>query len=373
MESVFADTVGSLLRPAYLREARAGAQSGAVGEDELRSIEDRAALGAIALQESVGLDVITDGEMRRAGWATTPSMTGFTRLPSERWPSTVQPANLRRHRPNGTVERLDLPVVVVTKRIRARYSLAEREYRFLREHARARTKFCLAAPSWHRAMWHPELSRDAYPRIEDFLDDLRDSTRGVVQEVAALGCDYVQLDAPHYSFYLDPGLRARIAASGRDPEREAIADAELDSSVFDGIAGVTRAMHICRGNGAGTWLASGGYAAIAAEVFPRLRLDRLLLEYDSARSGDFAPLRHVGKDTVVVLGLITTKSGDLEDAGEIEARIREAAQLVPLERLALSPQCGFASVEAGNPLMAAQQKAKLRTVAEVARRVWGPP
>jgi 5-methyltetrahydropteroyltriglutamate--homocysteine methyltransferase len=155
--------------------------------------------------------------------------------------------------------------------------------------------------------------------------------------------------------------------------KELVADAEIDNAVFEGIRGVTRAIHICRGNApGGRWLANGGYERIAAQVFPRLtNYDRLLLEYDTPRAGDFSPLGQVGRDTVAVLGLLTTKSGQLEDAGAVEARIREASRQVPLERLALSPQCGFASGEAGNPLTPEEQQAKLTLVGQVARRVWG--
>lgn len=191
--------------------------------------------------------------------------------------------------------------------------------------------------------------------------------------IVALGGDYVQMDAPNYAqWHVDRDNRAAFEAWGHDMAAELAADAEIDDSVFDGVRGITRAIHICRGNApGGRWLADGGYERIAAEVFPRLTgYDRLLLEYDTPRAGDFGPLRHVRADATVVLGLLTTKRGALEDADAVEGRLREAARLVPLERLALSPQCGFASGEAGNPLTPAQQEAKLHRVGEVARRVW---
>jgi 5-methyltetrahydropteroyltriglutamate--homocysteine methyltransferase len=201
---------------------------------------------------------------------------------------------------------------------------------------------------------------------------MRDYSREVVREVVAMGCDYVQLDAPNYGRACDPEFHTLMASQGR---RGAVADlqfdAELDSSVFDGITGITRAMHICRGNSAGAWNAQGGYGAIASDLFPRLHVDVLLLEYDTPRAGDFTPLRHVLPQQTVVLGLLTTKDGALEDAAAVESRIREAAAYVPLERLALSPQCGFASVEAGNPITPAEQEAKLRLVVQIARRLWG--
>ena len=181
------------------------------------------------------------------------------------------------------------------------------------------------------------------------------------------------MDAPNYAqWHVDAENRAAFESWGPDMAAELIADAEIDNAVFDGVHGLTCAIHICRGNApGGRWLANGGYDRIAGEVFPRLtNYDRLLLEYDTPRAGDFPPLRHVGPDTVVVLGLLTTKQGVLEDAEAVETRIREAARHVPLSRLAVSPQCGFASGEAGNTLTADEQSAKLRRVAEVARRIW---
>jgi 5-methyltetrahydropteroyltriglutamate--homocysteine methyltransferase len=188
-----------------------------------------------------------------------------------------------------------------------------------------------------------------------------------------MGCDYIQMDAPNYAqWHVDAENRAAFEAWGHDMAAELVADAEIDTSVFEGIGGITRAIHICRGNApGGRWLANGGYERIASVVFPRLTTyDRLLLEYDTPRAGDFGPLRHVRTVTEVALGLLTTKRGALEDADAVETRIRDATRYIPLERLAVSPQCGFASGEAGNPLTPEEQQAKLRLVGEIARRVW---
>jgi 5-methyltetrahydropteroyltriglutamate--homocysteine methyltransferase len=210
--------------------------------------------------------------------------------------------------------------------------------------------------------------------MEDFLRAIADYLRReVVEKVIALGGDYVQMDAPNYAqWHVDPDNRAAFEAWGHDMAAELVADAEIDDTVFAGVRGITRAIHICRGNApGGRWLANGGYQKIAGEVFPRLtNYDRLLLEYDTPRAGDFSPLGRVRPGTTVVLGLLTTKQGALEDGALIETRIREAAKYVPLERLALSPQCGFASGEAGNPLTIAEEEAKLRRIGEIARRVW---
>ena len=375
-----ADVVGSLLRPPYLRDARSGMRTGTVPDTELRTIEDRAVREAIALQEAAGLDVITDGELRRNSWVVTiplrpearpyAPLAGYEFLPADPgwWSLWKEPDGRRAHV-------YDAPVrPFVTRPVSVVRDLVGQEYAFLRANARARTKLTIPAPSWHRIFWHPEHSRAAYPTAEDFLRAIAAYLRDeVIPRVSAAGGDYLQLDAPNYAqWHVDPDNRAAFQAWGHDMAAELAADAEIDNLVFEGVRGLTRAIHICRGNApGGRWLANGGYGTIAAEVFPRLtNVDRLLLEYDTPRAGDFGPLRHVRPGAEVVLGLLTTKQGTLEDAATVEARIREAARLVPLERLALSPQCGFASGEAGHPLTPAEQEAKLRLVGAVARRVW---
>ncbi len=355
-----ADVVGSLLRPEALRLARQGAREGRVTPEALRAAEDRAVREAIALQEGAGLDVITDGELRRSSWVITiplredaagrPPLGGFEFLPAHPgWWSLSRPIEVTR-------------------------DVVSDEYAFLKANARARSKFTIPSPSWHRIFWHPEYSRAAYPTPEDFLRAIAGYLREqVVPRIIALGGDYIQMDAPNYAqWHVDGENRAAFEVWGHDMAAELVADAEIDDTVFEGVRGVTRAIHICRGNApGGRWLANGGYERIAAEVFPRLtRYDRLLLEYDTPRAGDFGPLRYVRPEATVVLGLLTTKQGELEDAALVERRIREAARQMPLERLALSPQCGFASGEAGNPLTPSQQEAKLRRVGTIARRVW---
>jgi 5-methyltetrahydropteroyltriglutamate--homocysteine methyltransferase len=195
----------------------------------------------------------------------------------------------------------------------------------------------------------------------------------LVKPLIAMGCDYIQLDAPNYGqFYVDAEVRGALEADGHDLTAELVADAEIDNSLFEGIRTVTRALHVCRGNGpGGIWSASGGYEPIARDAFERFaNLDTLLLEYDTDRAGDFTPLRHVRRDTVVVLGLLTTKHAELESAEALQERIHAATEFVPLERLALSPQCGFNSASQGNRLSQEEQSAKLRRVVEVAHNVW---
>jgi 5-methyltetrahydropteroyltriglutamate--homocysteine methyltransferase len=374
------DVVGSLLRPDYLRAARQGAREGKVSEADLRAVEDRAVREAIALQESAGLDVISDGELRRQSWVITiplreegaarAPLAGFAFLPAEAgWWSLWKEPDGRR----AQVWTLPTRPFITTPLEVVRDIVAD-EYAFLKANTRRRSKLTIPAPSWHRIFWHPEYSRAAYPTPEDFLRAVADYLRAnVVEKVIELGGDYIQMDAPNYAqWHVDPENRAAFESWGHDMAAELVADAEIDNSVFEGIRGVNRAIHICRGNApGGRWLANGGYDRIAGDVFPRLtNYDRLLLEYDTPRAGDFSPLRHVGPETTIVLGLLTTKRGELEDPAVVEARIREATHCIPLERLALSPQCGFASGEAGNPLTPAQQEAKLRLVGQVARKVW---
>lgn len=375
-----ADVVGSLLRPQYLLDARGGWREGRVSEAEMQVATDRAVAEAVAVQEAAGIDAVTDGEYRRfnfmatmgvrdardgclSGFATVETDAGWMRL----W-----------RNPDGSdgglVKTETGPRSLVVERIAPNRDAAAEEFPFAaRQAKKARVKVTYPAPSMHRIAWEPEHSSGAYPTTREFLLDVRDHVRAVVEQLIELGCDYVQLDAPNYSqWHIDPRIRTAFAAWGRDLDKELIEDAEIDNSVFDGITGITRAIHLCRGNApGGRYLAAGAYGRVAAELFPRLtNFDTLLLEYDTPRAGDFSPLAHVRQDTAVVLGLITTKDGALEDPAAVEARIREAAAYVPLERLALSPQCGFASGEYATTMTHAEQEAKLRLVGRIAQKVW---
>ncbi|HLF71678.1 MAG TPA: cobalamin-independent methionine synthase II family protein [Dehalococcoidia bacterium] len=375
-----ADVVGSMLRPDYLQQARKAFVEGKASADDVRAAEDRAILDDIATQERAGVDVVSDGEARRTNWIASVAVTndgtyraplgGFTNLP-------ISPPAWFAYWRNNQGERsgFRLPSwIVATEKIRVERDLAGDEFGFLKQHTSKRAKYTFPAPSYHRIFWDPVHSKAAYPTVDHFLVAVRDYIREhVIERAIALGCDYIQMDAPNYGqSYTDPEVMDAMRAEGHDLDAELIGDAEIDNSVFEGISGVTRAIHVCRGNGpGGTWSATGGYDGFAQQMFSRLsNYDALLLEYDTPRAGDFSPLQHVLPNTAVVLGLLTTKVPELEDAALIEQRIREAAKYVPLERLALSPQCGFASAGPGNPLTPAEQEAKLRRVVEVARRVW---
>ncbi len=375
-----AETVGSLLRPEYLKQAREARLAEQLSADELEAIEDRAVREAIGMQERVGLDVITDGEMRRQSWITTipivadrlhpAPLTGYQyRVPEQ--PGWF--AFWRDDSGQFVRFRANVPRAFVTDKLRYAHDLVGREFPFLKAHARARTKYSLPAPSYHRVFWHPEYSRAAYPTVDEFLADVTALLRQhVLQPLIEHGCDYIQLDAPNYGqFYVDADVRQVLEQEGHNLDAELLADAELDSAAFEGLNGVTRAVHVCRGNGpGGIWSASGGYEPLGP-AFQRLRnIDTLLLEYDTDRAGEFAPLRHVRPNTTVVLGLLTTKRGALEATDALTKRVHEAEQHVPLERLAISPQCGFNSAGIGNSLTYEEQEAKLRRVSEVAQRLW---
>ncbi|HVB06619.1 MAG TPA: hypothetical protein VNF07_10285 [Acidimicrobiales bacterium] len=355
-----AEVVGSLLQPAVVLDARAEAAFGRLDEAELAAIEDEAVLAAIALQESVGLDVITDGEMRRPTWAdVSRHLEGFEILPGER----SYPANARLANPSeaSTVVRKITP--------KSEHPVGE-EFPFLAAHATARTKYTMAAPSYSRRYWSDQRSTSAYERVEDFLQDVRNYQREVASRLVAEGCDYLQLDAPNYGSLTDPETRAFHEARGHDIDAQVAFDAALDSSVFTGLEGVTRALHVCRGNmRGGAWHSSGGYGALADQLFSNLDVDVVLLEYDTDRAGDFAPIGAVREGTLVVLGLLTTKDGTLEDEAVVEARISEATHFRPMGELALSTQCGFASA-ANAPMSEAEQRAKLELVARVAHSLW---
>jgi 5-methyltetrahydropteroyltriglutamate--homocysteine methyltransferase len=356
-----AETVGSLLRPYELLAARRWLEEGTVPPERVRELEDVAVVGALRLQEACGLDVVTDGEMRRGGWSvTTELFDGFERRPGG--PGLTWHGDGKDLRQGG-----GYPTVV--RPLTRRRGLAD-DYAFLAEHARARPKVCVPAPSYHRRHWYAKHSAEAYATCEEFLVAVRDLLREDVAGLVELGCDYVQLDAPNYGSLCDPEHRQRLEAQGHDLDAELAYDAALDSSLFEGFTGVTRALHVCRGNAAGKWHSTGGYATIAEGLFPALDVDVLLLEYDSERSGDFEPLRRVRAGVVAVLGLVTTKTGALEDEATIEERIAEAARVKPLDELALSPQCGFASVALGNPVTPDEQRAKLELVGRVAHRTW---
>src|SRR6478752_1992718 len=355
------DVIGSLLRPRSLMEARQKHELGELTPSEFKFIEDRAVRDAVTLQESAGLDVVTDGEMRRYAFFghLVEALEGFDKFGG--WSITFRDDQ-------GHDAMLQRPVVV--DKLRWRRQMSVEEFTYLRGRTKKPVKITLVSAQQAAAYYDPDKSRAAYATRDAYLADLVDFTRREIQELRRLGCEYIQIDAPQYAALLDESIREGYRKRGSDPDRMLDACIELDNAIIEGHAGMVFGIHICRGNYRSMFYASGGYDRIAAQVFRRSRFDRFLLEYDDERSGTFEPLRYVPDDRTVVLGLVSTKKGRLESANELETRIADAARVVPLERLALSPQCGFASTSEGNRLSFDEQRRKLDLVGETARRVW---
>ncbi|HEU4939552.1 MAG TPA: cobalamin-independent methionine synthase II family protein [Vicinamibacterales bacterium] len=356
------DVVGSLLRPSSLMEARQKHEEGTLTPAEFKFIEDRAVRDAVALQETAGLDVVTDGEMRRYAFFghLVEALEGFDKFGG--WSITF-------HDTEGHDSMIQRPVVV--GKLRWRRQMAVEEFTYLRGRTKKPVKVTLLSAQQASAYYDPEKSRGAYPTRDAYLADLVDFTRREIDELRRLGCQYIQIDAPQYAALLDETIREGYRQRGSDPDKMLDACIELDNAIIEGHAGVTFGIHICRGNHRSMFYASGGYDRIAEKVFSRARFNRFLLEYDDERSGTFEPLRHVPEDRTVVLGLVSSKKPRLESRNELLARIEEAARIIPLERLALSPQCGFASTHEGNRLTADEQRQKLELVAQTAKEVWG--
>ena len=382
-----ADVVGSLLRPDYLRKAKDKMRAGSTATGELRELEDRAVLEAIQIQENAGIQAISDGEMRRWSWIAFIPLTddplfqapvsGFEFLDADAgWVSLWKTPGGEHIPAQEMIDRFHMhKQSFITGKMKLERDIVSDEYGFLQKHASVRTKFNIPSPSWHRIFWHPEYSTSAYPTSDDFIAAVADFYREhIVKPLLSMGCDYIQLDAPNYSqWHIDPECRRTFEQHGHDMAHELVADAEFDNRVFEGVSGITTGIHLCRGNGPeGMFLASGGYEAIAKEIFPRWsNINTLLLEYDSDRAGGFEPLINTLDHQIVVLGLVTTKDAAMEDENTLVARIHEAEPFVPLERLAISPQCGFASGEISDTLTFEQQQAKLELVGRVASKVWG--
>ncbi len=362
-----ADHVGSLLRPPALLRAREQHDAGEIEPAAFKAVEDDAVREVVALQEHAGCPVVTDGELRRESFQSelTAAVEGFEGVGLDSWLWGEW------HSDELGDKRVERPQAAVVAPLVRRRSLAAEELTFLRSITTRVAKVTLPSPTLFANLWDPERSRGAYPRFDDFMDDVVAILRDEVHELARLGCRYVQLDAPHYPLLIDPAWRAFYEARGWSVDRWLSYGIELDNAVIDAEPALTSGFHLCRGNQDSRWLVAGGYDAIARPVFGAIHADRLLLEYDDERSGDFDPLRLVPDDKLVVLGLVTTKSPRLESEQELEARIRDASRLVDMERLALGTQCGFSTSIVGNALTVDDERAKLERIVETAARVWG--
>jgi 5-methyltetrahydropteroyltriglutamate--homocysteine methyltransferase len=355
------DVVGSLLRPPYLKDARERLEAGTIGAPDFKRIEDRAVDEAVAAQEAAGLDVVTDGELRRYAFFghLVDALDGFDKRAG--WTITFRDGE-------GHKGQVDRPVVV--GKLQWRRQMSVEEFTYLRGRTKKPVKVTLLSAQQAAAYYDPDKSRGAYATRDAYLADLVDFTRREIAELGRLGCEYVQIDAPQYAGLLDETIREGYRQRGSDPDRMLDACVELDNAIIEGHRGITFGIHICRGNYKSMFYASGGYDRIAEQVFRGARFDRFLLEYDDDRSGTFEPLKFVPDDRVVVLGLVSSKTPRMESASDLKARIAEASKVVPLDRLAISPQCGFASTHEGNALSPAEQQQKLELVASVAREVW---
>jgi 5-methyltetrahydropteroyltriglutamate--homocysteine methyltransferase len=377
LNTIRTDVVGSLLRPEYLKDARQQLDEGKMTADAFQRLEDKAVREAVALQESVGLEVLTDGEMRRLnfqesfGAAVEGFDAGASKLhtyerrvegaaPGQRW----EIPDLGGH---GTAVSHRRPVVGRIKLVR---NIPLEEYKAAAAIAKTPVKVTLIGPDRISQRFAYEQSADIYKGMDDFVADVVGIERAIVKGLADAGCRYVQIDAPGFTAYVDEPSMQQMRDRGEDPMANFARSLKAESDVVSGFPGVTFGIHLCRGNQRSMWHREGTYDAIAERLFNELPHQRFLLEYDTPRAGSFAPLRFVPKGKTIVLGLITTKQPQLEQVDELRKRIDEASKHIAVEQLAISPQCGFASDVVGNLISADDQKRKLETMVETARLVW---
>jgi len=355
-----ADQVGSLLRPPELREARAKARTGGLTAAQLKAVEDRSIRAAVARQEALGLRAVTDGEYRRDFWHLD---------------FMAQLDGVGTTAPVGMVFQADdvPPMATITAKVRCSKPIMVDHFTFLKSVTTATPKLTIPSPAMlHMRGGRNAVSSRAYPDLAELWRDAAAAYRTAIGHLAAAGCTYLQLDDVSWAYLCDPKVRDNFVANGDDPAQLPRIYARLiDDALAERPAGMTVTMHTCRGNFRSTWFAAGGYADPVVEAMFSTRVDAYFMEWDSERAGGFEPLRLLPRDKTVVLGLVTTKSGALESKDTLRRRIDEATKYVPLERLALSPQCGFASTHHGNTLTEDEQWRKLERVVEVAREVWG--
>ena len=363
-----ADHVGSLLRPDEVKQARVSFSEGSINSNQLKEVEDKAVLAALERQKSSGIDVFTDGEFRRGGFQNdlVEAVEGF--MPSD------SPAVVRTWLGPGGVPQEQGTRQVVGAMLRQTRRLTGKQTPFVMANAPGPVKVTVPSPSQFPAISYlAGITDQFYPTRSDLIRELSGIVKSEVAALADDGVAYIQLDAPRYSYYVETKWREHLRGLGEDPDRMFMEAVAADSHCIDGAKreGLTVALHICRGNNESKWYAEGGYEPIAEQLFGSLDVDRFLLEYDTDRAGTFEPLRFVPPGKDVVLGLVSTKLAQIESQDDLLRRIEEASQHVPIERLSLSPQCGFASTAAGNLMTQDDQWRKLELVVETARKVWG--
>lgn len=359
-----ADHVGSFLRPARLLDARARQQRGELTREGLRAVEDECIAQIVKFQEDVGLESITDGEFRR---------TYFHIDFLEQLGGVKTDVPVTIVKPDGTQE-LAPPVMRVVDKVRHVKDVQLEDFRFLKSQVSAgkTPKVTIPSPTMlHFRGGRAAISREHYPDLDAFYQDVANAYGDELRSLAAAGATYVQMDDTNLAYLCDDKMREAARSRGDDPDELPHRYAAfINRVVAQKPAGMTLAVHLCRGNFKSTWAAQGGYEPVAEALLSEMQVDGYFLEYDDARSGDFRPLRFLPKDKIVVLGLVTTKLGQLETRDDIKRRIDEAAKYVPLEQLCLSPQCGFSSTVHGNDIAVEAQRNKLRLIVEVAREVW---
>ena len=368
------DQVGSLLRPTNLKEMFAKHGRGDASDEQLHQAQDEAIRAVVANQEAHQLPIITDGEFRRTNFMESFSVVAGV-LQWQTGVKTYHNLLARQGTPDAPERKGQDPILLnrkpVSERLRLLHNRLLDEFRFARSLTARPVKVTLISPDRIAQCFDSANSRSIYPTVNEFLTDVVAVERSMIAQLAEAGCRYVGIDGPGYTAYVDgPSLEA-MRARGEDPDANMERSIKADNQVIAGFAGVTFGLHICRGNRQSMWHREGSYDAIAERLFNGLKHRRLLLEYDTERAGSFEPLRFVPKDKIVVLGLITTKAGRTETVDELRRRIDEAARYLPLDQLALSPQCGFASSIMGNLLTEEEQFRKFDVMLETAAKVWG--
>lgn len=362
-----AEVIGSFLRPPTIKQARQRLAEGQITKDELRAIEDHEIEAIVALQESVGLKVATDGEFRRSTYSENFTTSGISGIKAE----YVGTGDFAYSDGKGGTRTARVPQVV--DKIRWLGSRNATDFAFLAKTVKTATpKITLPGPCYiYQRSGRHNISRDVYPNIADFWADLTAAYHAEINALYEAGCRYLQFDETSMAKLGDPKIQHGLEARGDDWQELLSVYTSAINAVLAGVpADMAVGVHLCRGNQAGHWQAAGGYDPVAKALFQNVNASRYFLEYDSPRAGTFEPLRMLPDGKSVVLGLVSTKTAVLEDAEAVEARVREAAKIVPLARLGLSPQCGFASSVTGNPLSFEEQRAKLELIVAVARRVW---
>ncbi|MGE0825621.1 MAG: 5-methyltetrahydropteroyltriglutamate--homocysteine S-methyltransferase [Candidatus Binatia bacterium] len=363
-----ADVVGSLLRPPALLAAREQYKKGEITGETLRTLEDDAIRDAVKLQEDVGLQSATDGEFRRELWHMD-FLSQFVN--AEMYEAGIK---IKFHSEQGDIDFTPPGIRVVGKLERPAGGIFVKDFAYLKSITHVTPKQTIPSPTnMHFRGGRKVIDAQAYPDLDEFYADLARLYREEIDGFAQAGCKYLQIDDVNFAYMCDPKLRADVRANiNEDPEQLTHTYAKLiNESIASRPTDMAVCVHMCRGNAFSTWMAEGSYDPIAEAIFNELKVNGFFLEYDTPRAGGFAPLRFVPKGKIIVLGLVTTKHGRLEKKDELKRRIDEAAKYVPLDQLALSPQCGFASGAAGNKLSHAEQRAKLALIVETAREVWG--